>query len=96
MYMRKLRKDFPTRLPVEIRQVTMPEHHNGCTWRLPDRFVIHIRKEDPDVVQGNTILHELAHALTWKEGNLHHDTAWAKKYAELVRWNQSESEWAYD
>lgn len=93
--MRKLRRDFPKLPPLAVRQVALPSKWHGTTYQGIGKYVIHLRKQDSEAMQVDTLLHEVAHAATWAAA-LDHDTAWAKQYAELVRWFQSEGEWQYD
>lgn len=96
-FLRKLRSAHPTPLPVRVRQRPMYDKNGratfGCTWRGSSHFGIHIHTVPPETCQLDTLLHEWAHVLTWRE-KLHHSAKWAAKYAELVRWVAGEAEYA--
>lgn len=96
-FLRKLRKDFPTRLPVRVRQKRLIDregnHYHGCTWKRENAFEIWIHAASPEAMAKDCLLHEYAHVLTWSEP-LHHSAKWAAKYAELQRWVSGETEWA--
>lgn len=90
-FLRKLRRDFPLE-NVRVRQRVMADC-TGCTWKTAKGFEIWLHPSQPDPMLKDTLLHEVAHTLSWSEP-LHHSARWAAKYAELTRWMQSEVEYA--
>ncbi len=108
-FLRKLRKDFPTRQPVRVR-LKRPHldpdgtHAHAVTYKCDGYFEIWLHPAPPDATIKESLLHEWAHVRTWKDGALDHDTRWAldydairrraKQYAELTRWIQCENEFS--
>lgn len=97
-FLKKLRKDFPAKLPVRVRQQFIPLDDPtgrcyGHTSKGDKSFLIVLHSTMSDALGFEMLLHEWAHAVTWA-GKVDHSPRWAAKYAAIRRWYQCENEWA--
>lgn len=87
-----LRERCPTIVPVRVRRVDMKGALGDCGPVYDDQgrlshFSIRIPKSAPWQLQWQVLIHEWAHARTWREGETcdDHDEAWGLEYAHIYR-----------
>ena len=91
-FLRGLRKAFPPRLPVSVRQRTLADRSLGYTTRTQTGFAITLHSAMSERLAQEILLHEWSHTLCWV-GRVDHSPRWASHYARLRRWFQGEDEY---
>lgn len=92
-----LRDKFPTPYKTLVRVEAAPQfgkgHYYGVTWRRDDGIVlISISNKLTWTPAQEVLIHEWAHAMTWRPDHIerlrdhaHHDTEWAIAYGKIYQ-----------
>jgi len=83
---RFVKKEFPVDFPVSIRRLKLSDKLDGDCYFNETNFEIRINNQLPEHEAIETLIHEYAHVLSWKQCvNEYHGDQWGKFYSRIYR-----------
>jgi hypothetical protein len=81
-----LKRACPPDCKINVRRVKLPDHLDGDCGLKRDRFLVRINRTLPEHEAIETLIHEMAHVLSWDRCPLdEHCDEWGKSYSRLYR-----------
>jgi hypothetical protein len=81
-----LKRNCPPDRKVSVRRVNLPEDLDGDCGLKGDHFLVRINRNLPEHEAIETLIHEMAHVLSWHRCSTdEHCDEWGKSYSRLYR-----------